>query len=89
MPDSAALFQLIRGGIYRNPLGAELTALMPARDWDTTRLGPIDLQPVFGDIWIVEAAGGIFGGARHLATADGLSAYGYQLVPGATEFSDV
>lgn len=77
--------RLVRGGRYRNPTGAQLHVVEPAREseWWSKRMGGIAL----GDIWVVESRDA-FGVTRHLATPEGLASYGYSLISEPAESED-
>ncbi|MCM6777897.1 hypothetical protein NDR87_31635 [Nocardia sp. CDC159] len=88
-PVAAHDFRLVRGGLYRNPLGAELRVVAPVREFaarNRLRWGPVVFgHTTFGDIWVVESSHELFGITRHLATGEGLLSCGYCLVSAPTE----
>lgn len=71
--------RLVAGGLYRNPMGAEMRAIEPICTSKALRKYKLPFDSAsFGDIWVVES-GGIFGGL-HLATPEGLAACGYKRI---------
>lgn len=90
MTDSTATqpLELVQDGVYRNLLGAQLHAIKRLDEFgEPKKFGPLNLGcgHVFGEIWVMESEDEIFGTTQHLATSEGLTACGYQLVGGATE----
>ena len=71
---------LVRGGVYRNDMGAELTAIEPLYLRDELRAHRIPVESTFGAIWLMEGHDELFGTSRHLATREGLTACGYQII---------
>lgn len=81
-PESVAAqpLRLVRGGLYRNPLGAELTAIEPVYLSAVLHKYTTVFASAFGDIWVFESRDKSFGPSLHLVTAEGLESCGYRLL---------
>lgn len=82
MSDQA--LELVAGGVYRNPLGAEIRVVRELnrnvkKDDPLFRRGMV--PATLGAIWVAEdATDDVFGLGRMLVTAEGLTSCGYERV---------